>query len=91
MGAGVTQPETFNGVYDEDMAQRNFMAQFHPDGRFSRIVQVDFEKTVITDKSVDRKRRGELLSKLEEDIWLTSGERTSPRESFRKGYVGEKK
>lgn len=45
-----------NGVYNTDMAKRNFMAKFTDSGELASVFAVDFEKMVLKDSLTTRER-----------------------------------
>ena len=70
------------GVYDQDMAKRNFMVEFHPNGTFKNVFIVDFEKTIAKDY-LSAEEKDTSLRQLTED--MTEDERTH----FLKSYNAE--
>jgi len=69
------------GVYDRDMAKRNFMAQFSPAGQLERVFMVDYEKTVAKKRLFQKERETALRQ-------LTEGLSESERQYFQRGYEG---
>jgi tRNA A-37 threonylcarbamoyl transferase component Bud32 len=69
-----------SGIIDQDMAKRNFMAQFDTDGKYQRVFQVDFEKTTVSNEGIEGRSRDKAIKDLTEQM------SKSERKYFHQGY-----